>query len=319
MQGLVTVFGGSGFVGGQVVRALAKQGLRIRVAVRNPGRGYRLRMLGDVGQIEVVQANLRNPASIARALDGAEAVINLVGIGYETGRQRFQSVHVMGARHVAEAAKARGITTFVQMSALGASADSASKYARTKAQGEAAVRELIPSATVIRPSVIFGPEDSFFNLFGSMAARSPALPLIGGGKTRLQPVYVADVAAAIARCVTDPSAQGREFELGGPSVYSFREILDLVLKETMRARILVPLPFPVAGLIGKAAQVGAWLIPPPITEDQVELLKTDNVVSGACPGLAELGVQPTAVEPILPTYLYRYRKGGQFAEVMARA
>lgn len=319
MQGLVTVFGGSGFVGGQVVRALAKRGLRIRVAVRNVGRGYRLRMLGDVGQIEVVQANVRNPASIVRALVGAEAVVNLTGILYETGRQKFASVHAMGARNVAEAATAAGITTFVQMSALGANSASPSKYARSKADGEAAVRELIPRAVIIRPSIVFGPEDGFFNRFAAMAAVSPALPLIGGGKTRFQPVFVGDVAAAIAAVVTDPAAAGKTFELGGPAVYTFRELMTLVLAETMRQRPLVPLPFAIAEWIGRAAQLQAMFTAPVLTHDQVLLLKVDNVVSGDCPGLAELGVQPTPAEPILPTYLYRYRRGGQFAEVAARA
>jgi uncharacterized protein YbjT (DUF2867 family) len=319
MQGLVTVFGGSGFIGTQVVRALAKdKGVRIRVAVRNVGRGYRLRMLGDVGQIEIVQANIRNPASIARALDGAEAVVNLVAVAYEKGRQRFQALHVMGAQHIAEAAKARKITNFVQMSALGADANSPSKFARTKAQGEEAVRKLIPTATVIRPSIVFGQEDHFFNRFAGLAAMAPALPLIGGGHTRFQPVYVGDVAAAIARCVRDPATRGQTYELGGPAVYSFRELMELILAETGRRRLLVPLPWGPARLIGRLSELGAFLIPPQITVDQVEVLRRDNVVSDGAPGLADLGIQATAVEPIIPAYLYRYRKGGQFAEVAAK-
>ena len=319
MQGLVTVFGGSGFIGTQVVRALAKdKGVRIRVAVRNVGRGYRLRMLGDVGQIEIVQANIRNPASIARALDGAEAVVNLVAVAYEKGRQRFQSLHVMGAQHIAEAAKARKITNFVQMSALGAVPKSPSKFARTKAEGEAAVRKLIPTATVIRPSIVFGQEDHFFNRFAALAAISPALPLIGGGHTRFQPVYVGDVAAAIARCVRDPSTRGQTYELGGPATYSFRELMQLILHETGRRRLLVPLPWGVARLIGRLSELGSFLIPPQITVDQVEVLRRDNVVSEGTLGLADLGIQATAVEPIVPSYLYRYRKGGQFADVPAK-
>lgn len=317
MQGLVTVFGGSGFVGAQVVRALAKQGLRVRVAVRQAGRGYRLRMLGDVGQIEVVQANIRNPASIARALAGAEAAVNLVGVLYEKGRQTFEAVHVDGARQVAEAARAQGVTRFVQMSALGADAASPSRYARSKARGEDAVRAVYPDAVIIRPSVVFGQEDSFFNKFAAMATFSPALPLIGGGATRFQPVYVGDVAAAIARCVVDPAAAGRTFELGGPSTYSFKELMELMLAETQRRRILAPLPFSAGKAVGTVFQWGAGLVPPMVTADQVELLRADNVVSGTKPGLAELGVQPTAAEPLLPTYLYRYRKGGQFAEALA--
>jgi NADH dehydrogenase len=324
MQGLVTVFGGSGFVGAQVVRALAKSrsarhGVRVRVAVRNVGRGYRLRMLGDVGQIEIVQANIRDRDSIARALEGAQAAINLTGVLYESGRQSFESVHVDGARNVAAAAKSAGVSGFVQMSALGADPASPSLYARTKAAGEAAVREIHPRAAIIRPSIVFGQEDNFFNRFAAMAAMSPALPLIGGGHTRFQPVYVGDVAEAIARVTRDVSLQGVTYELGGPGTYSFRELMELVLRETLRRRILVPVPFGVARLMGKVAQLSAFAIAPPITADQVELLKADNVVSGAAPGLTELGVQPTALESILPTYLYRFRRGGQFAEAAAEA
>ena len=319
MQGLVTVFGGSGFIGAQVVRALAKQGARVRVAVRNPGRGYRMRMLGDVGQIEVVQANIRSPLSIARALDGAEACINLVGLLSERGRQRFQSVHVMGARNLAEAARAKGVARFVQMSAIGADAESASKYARTKAEGEAAVRAIYPGAVIIRPSIVFGPEDGFFNRFGTMAMMAPALPLIGGGASRFQPVFVGDVGAAIARAALSPAAEGQTYELGGPATYSFRELMEIVSRETGRKPILLPIPFPIASLMGKAAQMAGFLIEPPLTADQVELLKADNVVAAGALGLADLGVQATALEPILPTYMYRYRKGGQFAEFAAKA
>ncbi|HEX2843967.1 MAG TPA: complex I NDUFA9 subunit family protein, partial [Candidatus Limnocylindria bacterium] len=195
MQGLVTVFGGTGFVGHQVVRALARRGYRVRAAARNEGAGYRLRMLGDVGQIEVVQANIRNRASVERALDGAEACINLVAVLYESGRQRFQDLHVEGARTIAECAAGRGISRFVQVSALGADANAASKYARTKAQGEAAVREVIPSAAIVRPSIAFGPEDNFFNRFGQMATLSPVLPMVGA-QTRFQPVFVGDLGDA---------------------------------------------------------------------------------------------------------------------------
>jgi uncharacterized protein YbjT (DUF2867 family) len=321
MQGLVTVFGGSGFLGTQVVRALAKRGLRIRVAVRNPGRGYKLRMLGDVGQIEVVQANVRAPASVARALAGAEACVNLVGVLYEAGRQKFQAVHAMGARNIAEAAAAAGITRLVQVSAIGANLDSASKYARTKAMGEAAAREMLPTATIVRPSIVFGPGDGFFNLFAQMAGLSPVLPLIGGGQTRFQPVFVGDVGAAVTACVVDPTTEGRTYELAGPGTYSFRQLIELICRETGRSPTLLPLPFPLARLIGAGGDVMAALTPfaPPLTSDQVELLRTDNVAAEGAPGLAELGVQPTALEPILPTYLYRYRRGGQYADVTAAA
>ena len=318
MQGLVTIFGGSGFVGAQVVRALAKRGLRLRVAVRNPGRGYKLRMLGDVGQIEVVQANIRNPASIARALGGAQACVNLVGVLYEAGRQQFQAVHAMGARNIAEAAAATGVGRLVQMSALGADPESSSKYARTKAMGEAAVREVLPGAVILRPSIVFGQEDHFFNRFAAMSTLSPVLPLIGGGASRFQPVFVGDVAGAVASAVVDPATAGKTYELGGPGVYSFKALMQLMERETGRRPFLAPVPFPMASLIGLVGDLVAGIIPPPLTRDQVELLRADNVVSPDAAGLAELGVQPTALEAILPTYLYRYRKGGQYAEAMAR-
>ncbi|MBW8891601.1 MAG: complex I NDUFA9 subunit family protein, partial [Burkholderiales bacterium] len=292
MQGLVTVFGGSGFVGGQVVRALAKAGHRVRVAVRNPNLAYRMRMLGDVGQIEVVQANVRNAPSVARAVDGAEAVVNLVGVLWENGRQKFQTLHVMGAKTVAEQAKAAGATRLVQVSALGADVNSSSKYLRTKAEGEAAVRAVFPGAVVIRPSAVFGAEDKFFNKFGQMAALFPALPLIGGGETKLQPVYVGDVAAVVAKAVSSPAAEGLTYELGGPAVYSFKALMELILRETGRNRVLAPIPFFAAGLIGKVGDLSP--IAPPLTSDQVESLKTDNVADHGLPGLAEAGVVPTA-------------------------
>jgi uncharacterized protein YbjT (DUF2867 family) len=313
MQGLVTVFGGTGFIGRQVVRALAKSGLRVRAAVRQPGRGYRLRMLGDVGQIEVVQANIRDKASIARALDGAEACVNLVGILRETGRQRFLAIHAMGARNIAEAARDAGVQRLVQISAIGADADSTAKYARSKAEGEAAVREVFPGAVILRPSIVFGPEDEFFNRFGQMATLSPALPLIGGGHTLFQPIYVGDLAAAAARAASDSAFAGQTFELGGPATYSFKELLQFVLTETGRNRVLVPLPFPIASLMGMAGDIAGMVIPPPITSDQVELLRTDNVANPALPGIETFGISPKAIESIVPAYLARYRRGGQFA------
>ena len=319
MADLVTVFGGSGFIGSQVVRALARQGFRVRVAVRQPHLAIDQRLSGDVGQIEIVQANVRNAPSVARAIAGADAVVNLVGVLYEHGRQKFQTLHAMGAKTVAEAAATAGVKTLVQMSALGADETSPAKYARSKAQGEAAVREAFPRAVIMRPSVVFGPDDGFFNKFATMATLSPALPLIGGGKTMFQPVFVGDVAKAIAKAVADPDCAGKTYELGGPASYSFRELMELVLAETGRRRALIPLPFNLAGLLGAVGDLVAGLIPPPVTSDQVELLKADNVVSGEAPGLAELGVTPTAVEAILPSYLYRYRKGGQYADLTESA
>jgi len=321
MKGLVTVFGGSGFVGSQIVRALARRGVRVRVAVRRPGLGYRLPMLGDVGQIEVVQANIRDAASVDRALDGAEGCINAVAVLYSSGRQTFQALHVEGAATIAQAAAAQGVERFVQISAIGADPSSPSAYGRTKAVGEAAVRDAFPSATIIRPSIVFGPGDAFFNRFGEMAAISPVLPLIGGGETRFQPVFVGDVAAAVATALLDPAAEGKTYELGGPRIYSFKELMTLLLDVTGRSCTLVPVPFGLAGLLGLGGDIVAatGLIAPPITRDQVAMLRGDNIVAPGALGLADLGVAASAAEPIIPTYLYRYRRGGQYAEGLQAA
>ena len=318
MQNLVTVFGGSGFIGVQAVRRLARAGWRIRVAVRNPNLAYRMRLQGDVGQVDLVQANLRDRPSVERALEGATAALNLVGLLYETGRQGFEAIHVDGARNVAEAARSLGVSRLVQMSALGADAASASRYARTKAEGEAAARAAIADAVVVRPSIVFGPEDHFFNRFAAMAGISPVLPLIGGGSSRMQPVFVGDVARALTLAVTAQAAAGQTYELAGPAVLTFRELMEMVLAETGRRRLLLPLPFGIAKVMGLGGELAAPVLPPPITPDQVELLKTDNVASGAYPGLEALGITPTTLEAVLPTYLYRYRKGGQYADQDAR-
>ena len=314
MQNLVTVFGGSGFIGAQAVRQLAKAGWRIRVAVRNPAKAYAMRLHGDVGQIDIVQANIRDAPSLRRALSGAAAAVNLVGVLRETGRQGFEALQAVGAENVAAAAKAEGATRLVQMSAIGADAASASTYARTKAEGEAAVRRIYPDAVILRPSIVFGPQDDFFNRFAAMAAISPALPLLGGGQTRFQPVYVGDVGKAIAAAVTLPAAAGQTFELGGPAVLSFRQLMEMLLAEIGKRRFLAPVPWPVAGLLGAAGDLAGAFMTPPVTADQVILLKTDNVASGAYPGLADLGVTPTSLEAVLPSYLYRYRRGGQYAD-----
>jgi NADH dehydrogenase len=319
MENLVTVFGGSGFVGTQAVRFLAKAGWRVRVAVRNPNLAYDMRLLGDVGQIDVVQANVRVKASLVRALENAAASLNLVGVLGETGRQGFQAVHVMGARNVAEAAREQGVQRVVQMSALGAAPDSESKYARTKAEGEAAVREIYPDAAMVRPSVIFGPGDGLFERFASMAQFSPVLPLVGGGHTRFQPAFVGDVGRALARIVTDLDSAGQTFELGGPGVYAFHELMEMLLAETGQRRLLLPIPFPVAAALGSLGDLLSSVARPPITADQVRLLQSDNVVSGGLPGFAELGITPATLEAVLPTYLYKYRKGGQYADQEARA
>ncbi|TAJ71476.1 MAG: complex I NDUFA9 subunit family protein [Phenylobacterium sp.] len=318
MQNLVTVFGGSGFVGTQAVRYLAKAGWRVRVAIRNPNLAYKMRLLGDVGQIDVVQANIRNQPSIERALDGATVSLNLAGLLRETGRQGFQAIHVMGARNVAEAARTMGVARVVQMSALGADPASPSKYLRTKAEGEAAVRAVYANATIVRPSIVFGNGDGFFNRFAAMAQLSPALPLIGGGHTRFQPVFVGDVGQALARVVTDEATAGQTYELGGPGAFSFKELMEKMLAETGQHRLLIPVPWPVASALGSLCDLVAGVIPPPVTTDQVEALRSDNVVSGQYPGLSDLGITPTSLEAVLPTYLYSYRKGGQYADQDAR-
>jgi NADH dehydrogenase len=319
MQNLVTVFGGSGFIGGQTVRRLAKAGWRVRVAVRQPNLAHAMRLHGDVGQIDIVQANIRIADSVARALEGATAAVNLVGVLHEQGNQGFEAVHVAGARHVAEAARAAGVERLVQMSALGANAASASKYARTKALGEQAVRQAFPSAVVIRPSVVFGPDDHFFNKFAQMALMSPALPLIGGGATRFQPVYVDDLARAIARACDLPEAAGQTYELGGPADFSFRELMVLMLQVIERRRILAPIPFGIAEILGRFGDLAGLFVTPPVTSDQVRMLRSDNVVSADRPGLAELGVSASTLEAVIPSYLYRYRKGGQYADQEDRA
>jgi len=316
MQELVTVFGGGGFVGRHTVRALARQGHRVRVAVRRPHLVPELRVMGDVGQIELVQANIRNADSVARALDGATAVVNLVGVLYASGKQTFTAVQAEGPGTIAALAAREGVTKFVQMSAIGADPKSSSAYGRSKAAGEAAVRAAIPVATVLRPSIVFGPEDDFFNRFAAMAAVSPVLPLIGGGKSRFQPVYVTDVAAAITAVLSQPALAGATYELGGPSTYSFHELLELIVRETGRHPALVPVPWPLASLIGLVGDLQAAVlpIPPVLTSDQVRLLRSDNVVAAGAPGLAALGITPTPVEAVVPSYLWRFRSGGQFAE-----
>lgn len=310
---VIVVFGGSGFVGRYVVRALAKAGKRVRVAMRRPHLGQDLRVMGDVGQIQLVQANVRNPESVARALDGATGVINLVGILYESGKQSFQSTQLEGARIVAAESAKAGITRFVQMSALGADPASASNYGRTKGEAEQAVLGLIPSAAILRPSIIFGAEDNFFNQFAAMARMSPALPLIGGGTTKFQPVYVGDVAAATVNAL---DSGGGTYELGGPRTYSFKEILEYILKEIERPRFLAPLPFFIAQPLGAVLDAVFKLYPfagPPLTGDQVVMLKSDNVVSAGAKTLADLRVTTLeSVEAIVPTYLYRFKPYGQF-------
>jgi NADH dehydrogenase len=313
MDRIVTVYGGSGFVGRHLVRTLAKRGWRIRVAVRRPELANFLQPLGAVGQIYAVPANLRFPGSVEAAADGADALVNLVGILFEKGKQRFDSVQAQGARVIAEVAANRGIP-LVHMSALGADPASGSIYARSKSAGEAFARAAVPGAVIVRPSIVFGPEDGFFNKFATIARLAPALPLIGGGVTRFQPVYVGDVAAAFAAALEGKARPGTTYELGGPEVKTFEELMEIMLREIGRKRLLVPIPFALARL---QAFFLEFLPTPPLTRDQVALLHNDSVVSAEAERegrtLQGLGITPTAMSLVLPSYLWRYRKAGQFS------
>ncbi len=318
---LVTVFGGSGFLGRHLVRRLAATGARVTVAVRNPESALFLKPMGDVGQITPVGADVRDGPAVVAAVQGADWVVNLVGVLYETRRQSFGAIHAQGAERIAKAAKAAGAKRLVHVSAIGADRHSSAAYARSKAVGEAAVAAAYPAATILRPSIIFGPEDDFFNRFAAMARLSMALPLFGGGETRFQPVYVGDVADAVMASLEGEGTAGTTYELGGPRVYSFRQLMELILAEIGRKRILLPLPFVVADAMGSVADalVGVlqylplpFEVAPPLTGDQAKLLRYDNVVSGDAPGLADLGITPTACEIILPTYLDRFRRHGRF-------
>ena len=312
-KGLVTVFGGTGFLGRQVVRALLKRGWRVRAAVRRPDLAGHLQPLGMVGWVQPVQANLRYRWSVDRAVTDADAVINLVAILRESGRQRFDAVHDFGARAVAEAARAANVKRVIHVSAIGADADSSSAYSRTKAAGEAAVLETMPDAVVFRPSIMFGPDDHFFNRFASLARVLPAFPIFGGGHTRFQPVFVGDVARAIADAVEGRAKPGTVYELGGPEIKTFRQCLELMLRAIERRRLLLPVPWSLATVLASVLQV---LPKPLITVDQLRQLKIDNVISEAAEGerrtLAGLGIEPTSIEAILPSYLYRFRPHGQF-------
>jgi len=309
---LITVFGGSGFLGRHLVRALARRHYRIRVAVRRPDLAGHLQPLGRVGQIHPVQANVRHAESVEAAVRGADVVINLVGILFERGRQRFEAVQSYGAEQVALAASAHG-ARMVHVSAIGADEHSASGYARAKAEGEKAVIAARPDAVVVRPSIMFGPEDDFFNKFAAMARMLPALPLVGGGATKFQPVFVGDVAEAIARAVDGDAKPGTVYELGGAEVRTFKELMEFVLETIERRRFLIPIPFALAKLQATFLQ---FMPKPLLTPDQVELLKTDNIVSAAAQTegrtLNGLGIEPTTMATIVPSYLWRFRKTGQF-------
>lgn len=301
---VITVFGGSGFIGRHLIRRLAAAGWIVRAGVRDVEAAAFLKPMGEAGQIVPLACDITQAETVARAVDGAEAAVNLVGILYERGQRTFQRVHVEGAANVAKAARAAGVCRLIHVSAIGADPDSPAEYGRTKAAGEEAVRAAFPEATVLRPSVVFGPEDDFFNRFASLARVLPALPVFD---VRFQPVYVGDVADAIVAALADPSTAGKTYELGGPRPIAFRELMQIVLRETGRSRWLLPLPLAVAEI----EAIFLELLPtPPLTRDQVKLLGRDNVVTPGALTLADLGITPTAIEAIVPTYLRRFRPPG---------
>ena len=324
---IVTVFGGSGFLGRHLIKRLVAKGVTVRAAVRHMDHAIFLKPMGDVGQIVPMSVEINDPEAVAVAVNGADAVINLVGILFERGKCTFERIHVDGAKIIADAAQKAGVKHVVHVSALGADATSQSKYAKSKALGEEAVQQAFPGASIIRPSVVFGPEDDFFNRFAFLSRISPFLPVFGcpslpkrvpdsifkfdvygDGGTKFQPVYVGDIAGAIMSILNNASLQGKIYELGGPRIYSFKEIMELMLNEIERRRLLIPLPFWFAKI---QAFFFEFLPTPILTRDQVELLKQDNVVSDTALGFKELGISPTPAEGILPTYLRRYRIGGQ--------
>jgi uncharacterized protein YbjT (DUF2867 family) len=308
----ITVFGGSGFLGSYIVERLADRDLVVQVAVRDPEAAKHLRPLGQVGQVTPVACDIKNPDAVARAVEGADGVVNLVGILAARGKQTFNAVHADAPGAIAGAAAAAGTRSLVHVSAIGAAPSAPSEYLRSKAAGEAALRQAFPQAAIVRPSIIFGPGDGFFNLFGGLARMAPALPLFGGGKTRFQPVYAADVADAIVHALLDPACAGQIYELGGPRVYSFSELLELLLHEVRRKRCLVPVPF----FVGDIQATLAGLLPnAPVTRDQMRSLRVDSIVSSGAKTLADLGIAPTALETILPTYVHRYRRGGRIGRV----
>lgn len=319
---LVTIFGGSGFVGRHTVRVFAANGWRVRVACRRPDLAYHLQPLGKVGQIHAVQANLRHRPSVLAALHGADAAVNLTGILCEKGRQTFAAVQAFGARTVARAAAEAGVPALVHTSAIGADSASESAYGRSKAEGEAAVLEAFPDARIVRPSIIFGPEDDFFNRFAAIARISPVMPLIGGGQTRFQPVYVGDVAAAIVRLSEGAGKSGEVYELGGMEVKTFEELLRYICQVTDRKRLFVPVPWALANIKGFALEWASklslglwpdWLV---VTRDQIKMLQVDNVVSSQAIAdgrtLQGLGIPAESIAAHAPAYLYRFRKSGQF-------
>lgn len=302
---VVTVFGGSGFLGRYVVRRLAYDGARVRVICRNPQRALHLKPMGEVGQITLERGDVARLDDLAPFVEGSRYVVNLIGILFEKGNQRFEAIQAETPARIADTATSAGVERLVQMSAIGANPDSPAEYGRTKAAGEKAVLAAFPDATILRPSVVFGPEDDFFNRFGRMVQLSPFLPLIDGGETRFQPVYVDDVAQAVMHGLKDKTTKGQIFELGGPDIYTFRELLEYLLNVLHRRRLLVTLP---ANIAQVQARFMEYLPKPPLTRDQIKLLAEDNVVSAGAKTFADLGIEPTPLEVIVPNYVQRYAK-----------
>ncbi|MCC1493696.1 complex I NDUFA9 subunit family protein [Cognatishimia sp. F0-27] len=317
MSKLVTIFGGSGFVGRYIARRMAKKGWRVRVAVRRPNEAIFVRPYGAVGQVEPIFCNIRDDDSVRAATHGADAVVNCVGTFDKSGKNNFDAVQNEGAARIARIATEEGVSRMVHLSAIGADAESESLYAQSKAAGEAGVLDAFPSAMILRPSVIFGPEDQFFNRFASMTRLTPALPVVGAN-TKFQSVYVDDVAQAAVMGVTGAAEPGI-YELGGPDVNSFRELMQIMLKEIRRRRLILNIPFFAAAVIGSVSDfvqsLSGGLIPAQITADQVKSLRRDNVVAEDAKGFAELGIEPTSMEAVLPEYLWRFRPSGQYAEI----
>ena len=314
---VVTIFGGSGFLGRHIVRRLAHEGYRIKVAVRHPSDGYLLQPAGKVGQIAILKCDIKKDAEVAAAVARADAVVNLVGILKSGGGQTFDDIHDEGATRIAKAAAQAKVKRLVHISAIGADAESKSEYARTKAAGEEGVRSAFRAATILRPSIAFGPEDHFFNRFAALMRLAPGVfPSFGGGRTRFQPVYVGDIAGAVANALANDATAGKTYELGGPVVYSFKELLQYIAKTTARDPLLLPIPF---WMLSLGAAMTGWVPGAPITYDQSKLLRVDNVVkngrdAASVGTIADLGIAPTAVEAIVPSYLWAYRATGQYAE-----
>jgi len=321
MSQLVTIFGGSGFVGRYIARRMAKEGWRVRVAVRNVNEAMHVKPYGVVGQVEPVFCNIRDDASVAAVTQDADAVVNCVGVLDEVGKNTFAAVQAEGATRIARVAASLGVNRMVHLSAIGANADAESVYAKTKAEGEAGVLAHMPDAVILRPSIIFGNEDQFFNRFASMSRFGPVLPVIGAA-TKFQPVYVDDVAQAAVQGVLGQAAPG-VYELGGPDVHSFRELMSQMLFIIRRRRLILDIPFWVARIMASAFGIGRalslGLVKGPVTKDQVINLAVDNVVAADARGFADLDIQPTAMEAVLADYLWRFRPSGQYDAIKESA